>query len=639
MPVFIQARPQLYLEETGSGENITWNEQNANIPVYSGKDCREYSQGKKCPRPHFCPHTHNETARRESKEARKKRNNAKGQAKSREKQQNEYVSGPSTTGRPPSGKVAWKPVQNTRQPLKQPDAADNMTLKVVAPPNPKLPLHKVRNQLQDEHVPKSATAYGPKLNTPSKKQLEKSAQSLQQLKTGICKDFVARRCTRNRCRWSHTAGGPIDKIDSAPTSSLVDVPLKAKKQFLGAEKPSEGLLSTEFKNVADFGNNLDNAEYPPLGMERPKTSSYREQTYSNGARFSSSIEMASNALVHWPSQPRPQQSPISGSVLVDSAAAESIFTQELNLVQAARYNNVSQEEFMRGCNRRTMASIDANELGPINPNVKTTTLGFDSKWDSMNLKSWAEQNLRPVVFHDLMRKHRNYIERGLIPISALTPARAKTTTILAPSAFKLPGEIRILIWKFTSQLEMYSHHVEIVPTTLSDGTIRKRIRALTPRPSMLRVCTESEEQAKKYYKPSFDTQNADRPAALYFNFPMDRIVIRGSGASQLVDFASIAGPEEHCLLRAIAIPIIYWVQGDKDAFLWALSSFRNLKFVAIFVGDGIEDRVFASRVENIQREVKAIWLKRHPKRPAPKVYTEMVSAILARLWGIDNIKY
>lgn len=196
----------------------------------------------------------------------------------------------------------------------------------------------------------------------------------------------------------------------------------------------------------------------------------------------------------------------------------------------------------------------------------TTNFGLES-WDPMNLKRWATQNLSPAILEKYLKFYGTFIERGNIPLAAISgtvePKRTKKNrkNALLPLThfhlFKnLPYELREQIWKFYLDKNSEQCMIALKRKTRSDGTVKVGFRRLSLLPTPLEVCHHLRQLALKRYELAFGTRH-HKPRG-YFNYQTNRLFICNDGASDVLESAKALRTSERQRVRLLALPLRDW---------------------------------------------------------------------------------
>ena len=279
----------------------------------------------------------------------------------------------------------------------------------------------------------------------------------------------------------------------------------------------------------------------------------------------------------------------------------------------------------------------------IDPTVKVTNLGF-SQWDHTGMLYWMNRNLSSELKARLHREYRPYLEKGVIPLSALK-TKIQFSKTLFPQFSQLPYDIRLIIWQFALRKSCQEVHVEVISRVLADGTPFSAIEVISKLPRLMRVSKETSIISKKFYELAFSTRTRAE-ARTWINFANDCLVLHLSAPSQLLGLSESMKKRDALRLKYLTIPICYWI-GKPDAYkeeiLKALSIFKNLKVLYIMAGDSEEDKLITKDVEIIYAME---WLVRHKFEEVygkgarvPKIEKQVIPALQAKHWGIDGLKY
>ncbi|KAG4428037.1 hypothetical protein IFR05_016479 [Cadophora sp. M221] len=281
------------------------------------------------------------------------------------------------------------------------------------------------------------------------------------------------------------------------------------------------------------------------------------------------------------------------------------------------------------------------------PHIPAATLKNTFWGDQVGLLLWAKENLRGGNQFKLLAP---YVKLDKLPAHNIEVVKdsAEPVTLTVFEYFPLlPGEIRNKIWGYAINNAVregrnirVQYHCEGYVGNQGYG---EKVVCRTSPPPLLNVCHESHSLTRPFYGPIF----VDKDTYTVINFKHDVLFLHTTGTMQLYNMVRLMGDQDASRVRHLVVSLKEYL-GDrsrgKDYWGELMSMFCNLKSLKLMVGSGSQDIPFmkSSYCQGAAFSISEYLKKRFGKdttKKAPKVEFEVISALRAHAFNIDDLTY
>ncbi|KAH6714098.1 hypothetical protein BKA61DRAFT_735636 [Leptodontidium sp. MPI-SDFR-AT-0119] len=281
------------------------------------------------------------------------------------------------------------------------------------------------------------------------------------------------------------------------------------------------------------------------------------------------------------------------------------------------------------------------------PHIPAVTLKTTFWGNQVSLLLWAKENLRSKNQFKLLAP---YVKLDKLPAHNIEVVEnsAEPVTLTVFKHFPLlPGELRNKIWGYAIKNAVkegrnirVQYHCEGYVGNQGYG---EKVVCRTSPPALLNVCHESHSLTQPFYGPIF----VDKDTYTVINFEHDELFLHTTGPMQLYNMVRLMGDQDASRVRHLVVSLKEYL-GDrsqgKDYWGTLMSTFCNLKSLKLMVGSGFQDLPFMKKsycqgaAFSISEHLKERFGKDTTKK-APKVEFEVISALRAHAFNIDELTY